>query len=133
MSTLAAIEDAIRPVRAPRARRENPERAGAARSASTGRPLTSGGRPVRDNSRAMRVEQGEDGAYVVLMPTGRRPEEKIAKDAASLLADAQKAAPGAAIRILYRRRVLAEVSAVPTPSDGAIPLAAPAKGRSGPG
>ncbi len=110
MSTLAAIENAVRPVRAPKIQRENPERGAAAR-ARAARPLMSGGRPARDNSRAMRVEQGEDGAYVVRMPTGRRPEDKIAKDAAALLADAQKAAPGATIRVLYRRRVLAEATA----------------------
>ncbi len=125
-AALAAIESAVRPVRAPRPERIDPERP----NRPTRAPRASS-RPERDGTRAVFVETDATGAFVVHMhtgrPAGRDPEAELDTRAASLLADAQKAAPGVAIKVLRGRHVMASVAATvsPAPADALTKLGKP--------
>ncbi len=137
MSDATAIENAVRPARPSKVRPINPERPHRDRPA---RPLSSGGKPVRDNSRATLVETDTGGAVVIHMPSGRPavrdPAAALAHSAALLLADAQKVAPGVAVKVVHRGRVLASVaigpsvaaaSSSPAAADPAVDRAHPPK------
>jgi hypothetical protein len=111
---LTAIAAAVRPARAPKPIRIDPERAAAGKPP---RAVRAHAKPATDNSRVSLVEMDADGGVVLHVPA-RAMRDGTAAETLKL---AQGAAPGVAIKVARGRRVLAQAAA------SAAPVAVPAQ------
>jgi hypothetical protein len=123
LDAFAAVQAAVRPPRAAKPVRIDPERAAAGRPS---RPVRVPSRPVPDNSRVGIMEIDASGAIVLHAPARAMRDGT----AAATLKIAQAAAPGAAIKVVRGRHVLASVAASPAPAPVAPPVVVPAPGAS---